>query len=303
MKATRLQAYGGPDQFKLETIPDPVPGAGQVLIKVAATGLNPFEIKVRKGFMASMIPLKFPATLGIDVAGTVAAVGPGVTNLKVGDRVTGMLKINGAGSNAEFTVAAADGLALIPASVDFVAAAALPVSGQTGWQAVNGSLQPKKGDQVLVTGALGTVGRTVVFALKQLGATPVAGVRAGREAEARKLGLETMVIGGPAPAAKFDGAVDTIGGEVAASLFSLVKDGGKVATIAGLPENHPKDGAVKAVSVFGKNNVADLSALLAAVGRGDLILPIAKRLPLSDIAEGHRLYEAGNVGGKIVFTA
>ena len=303
MKATRLQAYGGPDQFKVEDVAQPVPGAGQVLVKVAATGLNPFEISLRKGYMAAKISLKLPATLGIDVAGTVAALGSDVTNLKVGDRVAGMLKVNGSGSNAEFTVAAADGLALIPENVDFAAAATLPVAGQTGWQAVSNSLQPKKGDRVLVTGALGTVGRTVVFALTQLGAIPVAGVRAGREGEARKLGLEPMVIGGPAPAAKFDGAVDTVGGEVAASLLSLVKDGGKVATIAGLPENHPKDGAVKAVSVFGKNNVADLSTLLAAVGRGDLVLPIARRIPLSNIAEGHRLYEAGSVGGKIVFTA
>lgn len=303
MKATRLQAYGGPDQFKVEDVADPVPGAGQVLVKVAAVGLNPFEIAVRKGFMASMIPLKMPATLGIDVAGTVVALGTGVANLKIGDRVAGMLKMNGSGSNAEFTIAAADGLALIPANVDFAAAATLPVAGQTGWQAVNNGLRPKKGDRVLVTGALGIVGRSAVFALQQLGAVPVAGIRAGREAEAKKIGLEILVIGGPAPASKFDGAVDTVGGEVAASLFTLVKDGGKVAGVAGLPENHPKDAAVKAVSVFGKNNVTDLAALLEAVGRGDLVLPVAKRLPLTDIAEGHELYEAGHIGGKIVFTA
>ena len=303
MKATRLQAYGGADQFKVEEVADLVPGQGQVLIKVAGSSLNPFEVFLRQGYLAAMIPLPLPATLGLDVSGTVSALGPGVTNLKVGDRVAGMLPVNGSGSNAEFTVAAAEGLARVPASLDLVAAAALPVVGLTGWQAVHGSLQPKKGNRVLVSGALGAVGRTVTFALRQLGAIPVAGVRAGREAEARKLGLETLVIGGPAQAAKFDGAVDTIGGEVAASLFPFVKHGGSVVAIAGLPENHPKDGPVKAVNMMGANNVAELEILLAATSRGDLVLPIAKRLPMARVGEGHRLYEAGNVGGKIVFTA
>ena len=285
MKATRLQAYGGADQFKVEEVADLVPRQGQVLIKVAGSSLNPFEVFLRQGYLAAMIPLPLPATLGLDVSGTVSALGPGVTNLKVGDRVAGMLPVNGSGS------------------LDLVAAAALPVVGLTGWQAVHGSLQPKKGNRVLISGALGAVGRTVTFALRQLGAIPVAGVRAGREAEARKLGLETLVIGGPAQAAKFDGAVDTIGGEVAASLFPFVKHGGSVVAIAGLPENHPKDGPVKAVNMMGANNVAELEILLAAMSRGDLVLPIAKRLPMARVGEGHRLYEAGNVGGKIVFTA
>jgi NADPH:quinone reductase-like Zn-dependent oxidoreductase len=188
MKANRLQAYGGYDQFKYEDVADLVPGAGQVLVKVAGSSLNPFEVFLRQGYLAAMMPLQLPATLGLDVSGTVHAVGPGVSNLKVGDRVVGMLPLNGAGSNAEFTVAAADGLARVPRSVNLASAAAVPLVGLTGWQAVNGSLKPRKGDRVLVSGALGAVGRTVTFAVKQLGAIPVAGVRAGRNAEAKKLG-------------------------------------------------------------------------------------------------------------------
>lgn len=115
--------------------------------------------------------------------------------------------------------------------------------------------------------------------------------------------METLVLGGPAPAAKFDGAVDTIGGDVAASLFHFVKHGGSVVAVAGLPEKHPKDGPVKAVNMMGANNVVELGILLEAIGRGDLVLPIAKRLPISAVGEGHRIYEAGNVGGKILFTA
>ena len=126
-----------------------------------------------------------------------------MTNLKVGDRVAGMLPVNGSGSNAEFTVAAAEGLARVPASLDLVAAAALPVVGLTGWQAVHGSLQPKKGNRVLISGALGAVGRTVTFALRQLGAIPVAGVRAGREAEAGAAASRRDLDVVPAPQSTF----------------------------------------------------------------------------------------------------
>ena len=303
MKANRLVAYGAPEQFKYEDVPDPVAGEGEVLVKVAASSLNHFEVSIRQGYLAAMFPLTLPAILGIDVSGTVRAVGPGVSSLKVGDRVAGMHAVNGAGSNAEFVVATADELARVAESVDLVVAAAVPVVALTGWQAVNGSLKPKKGDRILVSGALGGVGRAAMFALKQLGAIPGAGVRAGRETEARKLGVETFVIGGPAPAAKFDGAVDTLGGEVAASLFLTVKDGGTLVAVAGLPEGAAKDHSVKAVSMSVANNVTELAMLLDAVGRGDLVLPIAKRLPISEVAEGHRLYEAGNLRGKIVFTA
>ena len=125
----------------------------------------------------------------------------------------------------------------------------------------------------------------------------------GGEAEAKKLGLETFVIGGPTPAAKFDGPIDTIGGEVAASLFPFIKHGGTVVAIAGLPENHPKDGPVKAVNMMGANNVAELGILFEAIEHGALVLPIARRLPLASVGEGHRIYEASNVGGKILFTA
>lgn len=124
--------------------------------------------------------------------------------------------------------------------------------------------------------------------------------RGGREAAAASLGVETFTLGST-PAQKFDGAVDTEGGEIAGSLFGLVKDGGTVAAIAGLPESAPTDGKVNAVGVYGTADAADLAVLLDAAAKGDLSIPVGKRLPLAEIGEGHGLYASGQAGGKIVF--
>src|SRR5215207_9417422 len=111
MKASRLVAYGDTSQIKFEDLPTPSPGAGEVLVKVAASGLNHVETYLRQGYLAQMMPLELPATLGIDLAGEVAEVGLGVTAFAKGDRVTGRLAINGKGSHADYAVAAATQLA------------------------------------------------------------------------------------------------------------------------------------------------------------------------------------------------
>lgn len=300
MKAVRLQNFGDVDQFKLETLPDPIPAAGEVLIRVAGSGFNPVELYIRQGYLAQMFPTPLPAILGVDVSGIVVSVGAGVDAFKAGDRVLGMLPINGLGSNAELVLAPADILVHVPRALDLAAAAALPASALTGYQAAKDVLGAKAGERVLVTGPLGAVGRTAIFALKQIGAVPVAGIRAGQEAAAAALGVETFVLG-TTPAAKFDGAIDTKGGDVAGSLFALVKDGGTIAAVAGMPDSAPKDGPVQVGAVYGLSKAADLQVLVAATARGDLDIPVAHRVPLADIGEGHRLYASGKAGGKIVF--
>lgn len=300
MKAIRLANFGDVDQFKLETVPDPAPGAGEVLIRVAGSGFNPVELYIRQGYLAQMFPTPLPAILGVDVSGTVAAVGSGVSGFAVGDRVAGKLPIEGKGSNAELVVAPAEALAKVPAGLDLVAAAAIPLSGSTGYQAVTRVVKPVAGQRILVTGPLGASGRAALFAIRRAGATPVAAIRAGQEDAAKTLGTELFVLGS-SPAQKFDGAVDTKGGEIAGSLFALVKDGGTIAAVAGLPAGAVRDGAVKAVDVLGVADSADLQVLLDAAARGEFDIPVSKRLPLADVAEGHRLYAAGEARGKIVF--
>jgi NADPH:quinone reductase-like Zn-dependent oxidoreductase len=300
MKAARLHAYGDIDQFKYEEIAQPVPGAGEVLVKIEASSLNPVELYIRQGYLAQMVPLELPAILGLDLAGSVAQVGSGVTGYRVGDRVIGKLQINGKGSNAEFTATAPTYLAKLADNVGFADAAALPLAGLTGRQAID-ALGIKANDRILVTGALGSVGRAAVQYIKELGAVPVAGVRTARVAEARELGIEALAIGEPIENSNFDGALDTVGGAVAGMAIALVRNGGVLAAVAGVPEGANADGRIRIVNVLATEDSATLQKIADAAARGELTIPVAKTLRLSAVGEGHRLLAAGQVGGKIIF--
>lgn len=300
MKAQRLHAYGDVDQFKYEEIAEPLPGPGEVLVKVKAASLNPVELYIRQGFLAKMVPLEFPAILGLDLAGTVARVGSGVTGYREGDRVIGKLPINGKGSNAEYAVTAPKYLAKLAANVGFAEAAALPLVALTARQAIAG-LGVKARDRVLVTGALGSVGRAAVQYLKELGAVPVAGVRAARLAEAKALGIEALAIGEAAEKSNFAAAVETVGGAIASAAIKLVRAGGALAAVAGLPGGANADQRIRIVNVFTTEDSAMLQKIADAAARGELTIPVAKTLPLSAVGEGHKLLAAGRVGGKIIF--
>lgn len=298
MKALLLAAYGDLAKLSFGDVPDLTAGAGEVLIKVAATGLNPVEMYVRMGYMAQYIPLQFPAVLGLDAAGTITAVGAGVTGYAVGDRVLAKLAINGQGGQAEYTKTGVKHLAKLPASISFETAATLGLVGLTGRQAVN-ALGIKAGDRVLVTGALGGVGRVAVQYLKELGAVPVAGVRGERLDEAKALAGEAVDIGSDTTGG-YAAAVDTVGGEVAGAAIALVKDGGTLAAVAGIPEAANGDARIKIANVMATEDPAMQQAVVNAAARGDLYIPIAKTFTLADGAQAHSLLPGGKVGGKII---
>ena len=300
MKAARVHGYGDTDTIKYDEVPKPAAGAGEVLVKIEASSLNPVESYVRQGFLAQMIPLTFPFVLGLDLAGTVEAVGAGVAGFKAGDRVIGKLPINGNGSNQEYVVATPGQLAKLADSVSFAAGATLPLAGLTGRQAVD-LVAPNKGDRILVTGALGAVGRAAIQYLKEIGAVPVAVVRASRKAEAAKLGVEVVAADDAAGKASFAGAVDTVGGDVVLHAAALVRNGGKVITAVQVPEGANADKRVDLQNFWAKDDTAMLKQIADAAGKGLLTIPIAKTLKLSQVGEGHKLLAAGQVGGKIVF--
>lgn len=301
MKAALLKAYGDIDQFTYGDAKTPVAGAGEVLVKVEASGFNPVDLYVRQGYLAQMMPMTMPAILGIDVAGTVAALGSGVTTWKVGDRVVGKVPINGRGSLADYTVAKAEALATLPANVSFIDGAALPLSGLTGWQAV-AALGDVKGKRILVTGGLGAAGRAAIQNLVELGAVPVAGVRASRLGLARALGVDAIDIEAtPTALRSFDGAVTMVGGATVATAIALVRDGGTLAAVAGVPDGDNADGRIKVASVYTTDNAKMLQEIADDAGRGALKIPVAKTFAVAEVAEGHKLAAAGQLGGKIVF--
>ena len=267
----------------------------EVLIEVAVSGLNPVDLYFRQGYMAQYFPLERPAVLGSDAAGTILAVGPEANGFAVGDRVIANLP-PGKGGHAELAVAPISSVARLPANVAFETGATLPVAGATGRQAVD-ALGVKPGDRVLVSGALGAVGRVAVQYLKELGAVPVAGVRAERHAEGRALAGEAVDIDAAPVAPDFDFVVSTAG-QVALNALKHVRPGGTLASVVGPVEGASTD-HIKFVGVMGRPDAATLEAVATAAGRGDLSLPIAARYPLTDLGKAHTALAAG-ARGKIV---
>ncbi|HST11385.1 MAG TPA: NADP-dependent oxidoreductase, partial [Terriglobales bacterium] len=188
MKAVVVHQYGGPEVLKFEEYPDPVPGQGEVLVRVAATSVNPIDYKRRAGLTKDFYPLKFPGLIGVDVAGTVVKLGPGVEGFTAGDQVFAMAD----NTYAELCVVKAAVLARVPKGLDLIQAAALPLATTTGNQLLLAT-GINKGQTVLVVGAAGNVGRSAVFTAKTRGATVIAGVLKKQLDKAKSVGADQVV--------------------------------------------------------------------------------------------------------------
>src|SRR4051794_13984464 len=187
MKAVRFHAYGGPDVLRYEDVDEPVPDAEQVRVRVAGTTFNGVDANIRAGVMQGPMPLTLPHTLGLDVAGTVDAVGAAVMGVGVGDDVVGFLPFTIDGASAEYVVAAADSLAVAPTDIPLADAAALPIVGLTAWQALFDHADLQAGQRIPVNGAGGAVGGYVVQLASSAGAhvITVAGSRDRDQLEAK----------------------------------------------------------------------------------------------------------------------
>ena len=300
MKAVLLKGYGDVDQLEYTDVPDPKPAAGEVLVKVAAAGLNPLDWKLRAGYLKEHMPLPLPFILGSDVSGEVVAVGTGVTRFKVGDKVLGFV----GKSYAELLTATENQLALLPEGLDVVDAAALPVVVLTGAQIIERGVKPKAGDKVLVTGALGSVGRTAVYVAKIHGAIVIAGVRKSQKSEAQLLGADSVIAiddDSDLPnLGELDSIADTVGGTTVEKFMPKVKKGGVVASILG-PEPAATKLGLAVVEIYAQADSKRLGELADDVREGDLVIPIGKRFRLSEIREAQTLAEKGGTG-KVLIT-
>jgi len=301
MKAVVVHQYGGPEVLKFEDYPDPVPGTGEVLVRVAATSVNPIDYKRRAGLTKDFYPMKFPGLIGVDMAGTVVKVGPGVDGFSVGDQVFAMAD----NTYAELCVVKAANLAKVPKGLDLIQAAALPLVTTTGSQLLSAT-GIKAGQMVLVVGAAGNVGRSAVFTAKQQGATVIAGVLKKQMDEAKTVGADQVVATDDETAIAslplLDAVADTVGGRTAEKLIAKVKPGGVYASVVQVPQNAAKYSSVKVVRVFSKFDRKTLEFMAEAVRDGNLVIPISQRLPLSEAAEAQSKAEKGGVG-KILLVA
>src|SRR5277367_807689 len=237
MKAIVLHEYGGPEKLKFEdNVPDPQVSGDTVLIATAAASVNPIDWKLRSGARQKDFPLSFPAILGRDVSGIVRAVGANVKHFKPGDRVLALSN----NTYAELVAVADSDLTHLPDGVDLVDAAAIPLIALTGEQLVRLAARVQKGQTVVVTGALGSVGRAAVHTAKKMGARVSAGVRKNQLSDARSLGVtDAVALDDNAAIDKLavDAIADTVGGEVGAKLLAKVKAGGRFGYASVLPEN------------------------------------------------------------------
>jgi NADPH:quinone reductase len=303
MRVMQFDQQGPPEVLHLAEMERPRPGPGEVLIEARAIGTNPADTYARRGKYAQR-SIKFPAVVGLDVAGVVAAVGDGVTELRRGDRVAASTKT---GSYAAYSIALAKDCAKLPKGFAFDIAAALPCAALTGVQLIEvGIPQLKPGQTVLVTGATGSVGRFAVYAARAKGARVIAAVRPAYTDEALALGVEKAIsTDSDLPSdLHVDHVADTIGGPVAARLCQALAPGGSIITSVTAPTGEagidPAGLPAKPEHLSYHHDGKRLEQIIYDVKLGKVAMPIALRLPLADAAEAHRLIEKGGSRGKII---
>lgn len=304
IRAVRVHAYGGPEALVVDEVAQPVPGPGEVLLRIAGAAVNPVDVKARAGDFGLFMPLAFPAQLGGDVAGIVEEVGEGITDIASGDRMMGMINPMADGGYAEKVIVPAAVLARVPDGLDLADAAAIPMGALTGTELVEKGLQPARGDRILVTGAGGSVGRAAVYAAVEAGAEVVAGIRAGGEAAVADLPLAGTVdindLAAVEKAGPFAGIADTVGGEVAERLARFIAPGRRMASVVSPPPVPDEGLGVEVVPVWVSFDAARLERFAGNVAAGRYAVPVAGKLPLTAASEAHARMERGTVNGKLV---
>lgn len=301
MKAIVVHQYGGPEVLKWEEYPDPVLGPGEVLVRVAAASVNPVDYKRRAGLTSAFYPINFPGLIGVDIAGTVAAIGPGVEGFSIGDEVFAMAD----DTYAELCAVKTSILVKVPRGLDLVNAAALPLVTTTGNQLLLAT-GVEAGQIVLVIGAVGSVGRSAVFTAKTRGATVIAGVLKRQIEDAKAAGADQVVAtdddNAIANLPPVDAVADAVGGRTAEKLIARVKRGGVYASVVGPPGNASEYASVKVVQVFSEANAKTLQFMAEAVRDGKLVIPIGQRMPLSKASEAQAMAEKGGAGKILLLT-
>jgi len=300
MNAVLLHGYGSVDQLVYEEVPIPLAGPGEVLVKMASTSINPVDYKIRRGDMQEIMPLQLPFIPGYDLAGQVVALGEGAITVKLDAMVMGVAEH----TYSEYVVCKAAILAPIPAGLDPNEAGAFPLVLQTGAQLIELGVAPRSGARLLITGALGSVGRTAVHTARQHGAYVIAGVRSSQRAEAETLGADEVIAVDDEKQLnslkELDAVADTVGHDVIDRLIPHIRKNGVLATVVGRPKS--ADGKdLQVHEVWAQPNAKQLEKLTAELARGELTIPISKRFKLAEIRQAHTVAEKGG-GGKIVIT-
>ncbi|MFF5175628.1 NADP-dependent oxidoreductase [Micromonospora sp. NPDC000089] len=311
MKAVRFHEFGGPEVLRYEDVERPTPGAGQVRIRVAATSFNGVDGNIRAGFMQGPIPVELPHTPGLDVAGTVDALGAGVADVAVGDQVIGFLPMTAAGAAAEYVIAPAEILTGAPRNIPLADAAAFPLVGLTAWQALFDHGKLTAGQRVLINGAGGAVGGYAVQLAREVGARVIATAGPRSAERVRNAGADEVIDHTTTDVtAAVTEPVDLvlnlapITPEQLAALVTLVRDGGTlVNTTVWMPAPSDEERGVRGIDLFVRSDADQLADLAARVSTGELRVEVAQRVALADLPALHARAGAGELPGKTVVLA
>lgn len=296
MKAARFTQFGGPEVLEIAELPDPHPGPGEVRIAVRAAGINASDWKKRQGLMDE----ELPQTLGHEAAGVVDELGDGVVDAAIGDPVFGL----SAGGAAQAELAVLSNYAPVPASLDFAGAAALPAAIETATRALD-QLGVRNGIRLLINGASGSVGSAAVQLAVARGALVIGTASTKNHDYVRSLGAKPVAYGeGMADRVRtiapdgVDVALDVAGSGVLPELIELTGSPDRVVTIADFV------GSREYGVAFSSGDAGRAVYALAGIGElieaGRFSLPVAQTFPLAEIADAHRVGEAGHGRGKLV---
>ena len=308
MRAAQISSYGGPEVITVTgDAVRPAPGEGQILVEVRASSLNPVDTAIRSGGMQQMLRLELPATLGGDFAGVVADVGRGAGGFSAGDEVYGQATplLGGSGALAELVAARADMTAPKPKTLDFAAAAALPLVGASAVQAIIDHMNVQPGQRILIHGAAGGVGSIAVQIAKHLGAHVIATAFSDDVAFVEALGADEVI---DASTQAFedlvrdvDGVLDTAGGDTAAKSYAVLKRGGVLVSMVAQPdEARMKDTGVRAVGQFTQPTTERLTKLARFVDAGIVRPHIDRVFSLDQAAAAFAHRELDKPRGKVV---
>jgi len=306
MKAAQINEYGHADKVKIVDVDNPTVSPDQVLVKVQAASLNPFDTMVREGYVKAMIK-SLPITLGGDIAGVVTEVGEDVSSLTVGDIVYGQANVvsGNSGAFAEFAATKAEQVAKAPTNIDIAEAASLPLVGVSALQALNDHIKLVKGQRIFIHGGAGGIGSIAIQVAKDIGAQ-VATTATGNGIEyVKSLGADEVIDYKSEDFADklsdLDAVFDTVGGDDFAKAMNLVKSGGvAVSMIADVDEDRAKELGVTGVKQMTHVNTQKLTELTRLV-EADVVTPrVGKVFKLEEAQQAFEARESGEIQGKIV---
>ncbi len=307
MMAWRVHEFGPPEIMKFERVSRPEPGSGEVLVKVEAAGVGPWDGWIRAG--KSALPQPLPLTPGSDLSGEIVAVGPGVSELRVGDQVYGVTNPRFIGAYAEYAVASAGMVSNKPTSLTHVAAASVPVVAVTAWQALFDHAQLEAGQTVVIHGAAGNVGSYAVQLARQASVQTIATVSAGDISAVSHLGANIVI---DYRTQRFeeevwdaDAVIDLVGGETQSRSFQVLRRGGKLISAVSRPDQDlAKRHGVEATFFLVDVTSRYLTEITRLVDGGKLRTNVGAVLPLADARDAHFMLEhvRPQPKGKIVLT-